>query len=240
MSLRAVRLEKSHGQGPTRVDAVRSVSLEVAAGECVALMGPSGSGKSTLLHLLAGLDRPSAGEVYVGDTEITRLSERALERLRRERIGFVFQSFNLLPGLSALENTSLPLTLAGVSIDEADERAAAVLASLGLGARVHHLPEALSGGEQQRVAVARALVAGPRVVFADEPTGSLDSRAGARVLDALIDAARARQAALLMVTHDPGVAERADRVLQYRDGEVVASYAPRAPGARAESACDAP
>jgi putative ABC transport system ATP-binding protein len=240
MSLRAVRLEKFYGHGPTRVDAVRSVSLEVAAGECVALMGPSGSGKSTLLHLLAGLDRPSAGEVYVGGTEITGLSERALELLRRDRVGFVFQSFNLLPGLSALENTSLPLTLAGVPIDEADERAAAMLASLGLGARVHHLPEALSGGEQQRVAVARALVGGPCVVFADEPTGSLDSRAGAQVLDALIGAARERSAALLMVTHDPVVAERADKVLRYRDGQVVACHVRGAPAASAESACDAP
>ena len=194
------------------------IDLEIAAGESVAILGPSGSGKSTLLALLAGLDRPSEGEVLLDGEPIQDLSEDALARLRRRKIGFVFQSFQLLPHQTARENVLLPLEL----IDHPDPvaRADALLAKVGLGERGHHYPVQLSGGEQQRVALARAFAAEPPILLADEPTGNLDSSTGAGVLDLLAEL-RAGGTTLVIVTHDPAVAERADRRIHLKDGRVV-------------------
>ncbi len=212
-------LTRRYGDGESAVDALRGVSLEVPAGQFTAVMGPSGSGKSTLMHLLAGLDRPSAGSVHVGGQEISTMGERQLTKLRRKHIGFVFQSFNLLPTLTAEENVTLPLTIARV------KRPAGELDSLldrvGLTDRRDHKPSELSGGQQQRVAIARALVAKPTVLFADEPTGNLDSRSGAAVLALLRDAVTLDGQTTVMVTHDPRAASAADRVLFLADGRIV-------------------
>jgi putative ABC transport system ATP-binding protein len=214
---------RRYGQGEAAVDALRGVSLDVPAGQFTAIMGPSGSGKSTLMHLLAGLDRPTAGNVYVGTKDITAMNDKALTRLRREHIGFVFQSFNLLPTLSAEENVLLPLTIAGRKIPR--EALDALLERVGLGDRRRHRPSELSGGQQQRVAIARALVSEPTVLFADEPTGNLDSNAGAMVLDLLRDAVDLDGQTTVMVTHDPLAAARADRVLFLADGLIVSDLA---------------
>jgi putative ABC transport system ATP-binding protein len=215
----AQEVTRRYGAGEAAVDALRGVSLDVPAGQFTAIMGPSGSGKSTLMHLLAGLDRPTAGTVHIGAQDITTMSDKALTRLRREHIGFVFQSFNLLPTLSAEENVLLPLTIAGrkVSRDVLD----ALLERVGLAERRRHKPAELSGGQQQRVAIARALISEPTVLFADEPTGNLDSHAGALVLDLLRDAVDLDGQTTVMVTHDPRAAARADRVLFLADGEIV-------------------
>ena len=190
----------------------------------VAVMGPSGSGKSTLMHLLAGLDRPTSGTVTVAGQDITKLKEAALTRLRRDRIGFVFQGFNLLPTLTAEENVALPIRLAGRTNAAAETRIANLIARVGLSERKRHRPAELSGGQQQRVAVARALVTEPAVVFADEPTGNLDSRSSAEVLGLLRDAASDFGRAVVMVTHDARAAAEADRVLFLADGLVVAEH----------------
>jgi len=197
---------------------VDSVSLAVAAGEFVAVLGPSGSGKSTLLGLAAGLDRPSSGEVLLDGRPIHDLSEDALARLRRGRVGFVFQSFQLLGNLTALENVLLPVELAGAG--DAERRARALLAAVGLAERGHHYPSQLSGGEQQRVALARAFAIEPALLLADEPTGNLDGATGAIVLDLLAGLRREHGTTLVLVTHDPEVAARADRRVQLRDGRV--------------------
>jgi putative ABC transport system ATP-binding protein len=217
-------LTRRYGQGATAVNALRGVDLAIEAGEMVAVMGPSGSGKSTLMHLLAGLDRPTSGTVMVAGQDITKLKEAALTRLRRDRIGFVFQGFNLLPTLTAEENVALPIRLAGRTNAAAQSRIANLIDRVGLTDRKRHRPAELSGGQQQRVAVARALVTEPAVVFADEPTGNLDSRSSAEVLGLLRDAASDFGRAVVMVTHDARAAAEADRVLFLADGLVVAEH----------------
>jgi putative ABC transport system ATP-binding protein len=217
-AVEAVALARSYGEGDNAVHALRGVSLSVPAGQYTAVMGPSGSGKSTLMHLLAGLDRPTSGRVIVGGTDIGQLADKALTRLRRDHVGFVFQSFNLLPTLSAEENVLLPSRIAGRKLDPA--RIDEMFERVGLADRRDHRPAQLSGGQQQRVAIARALVAQPTVLFADEPTGNLDSHAGADILALLREAADDGQT-ILMVTHDPRAAAQADRTLVVEDGRIV-------------------
>jgi len=216
---RAVEAVKVHGAGETAVTALDHVTVSFAAGGFTAIMGPSGSGKSTLLHCLAGLDRLDEGSVWIGDRDLTVLSDAELTRLRRDRIGFVFQSFNLVPTLTAAENITLPADIAGRAVDGAwrDE----LVGVLGIGHRLGHRPGELSGGEQQRVAVARALLGRPEVIFADEPTGNLDSRSGSELLAFLADAVARYGQTVVMVTHDPVAAGFAHRVVFLADGSVV-------------------
>ena len=218
-AVRAVDLVKVYGTGDAAVTALAGVTCDFDRGEFTAIMGPSGSGKSTLMHCLAGLDSATSGQVHLGGTEVTGLADKALTELRRQRIGFVFQAFNLVPTLTAGENITLPLDIAGRPVDQAwyDE----VVDAVALRSRLTHRPAALSGGQQQRVACARALVTRPDVVFADEPTGNLDSAASADVLAFLQQAARGYGQTVLMVTHDPGAAGYADRVVFLDDGSVV-------------------
>jgi putative ABC transport system ATP-binding protein len=216
---RAAGVSKLYGEGETAVRALDDVSVSLQAGHFTAIMGPSGSGKSTLLHVLAGLDRPSAGEIYLGDTEITSLSDRKLTLLRRDQIGFIFQSFNLLPTLTAAENIELPMRIAGRKPDALWLKS--IVETVGLVDRLDHKPSELSGGQQQRVAAARALASKPQVVFADEPTGALDSRSGAELLGFLRGAVRDMGQTVVMVTHDPVAASYADRVLFLADGSIV-------------------
>jgi putative ABC transport system ATP-binding protein len=215
-AVRAQGLSKVYGSGETAVHALRGVDVTFARGEFTAIMGPSGSGKSTLMQCLAGLDSATAGSVWLGDTELTSLRDDQLTSLRRERIGFVFQAFNLLPVLDALENITLPMQLAGRRPDRVwlDD----VIGRLGLRERLRHRPHELSGGQQQRVAIARALLPRPDVVFADEPTGNLDSRSGAEVLGLLRSSVRETGQTVVMVTHDPTAAAYADRVVLLADG----------------------
>jgi putative ABC transport system ATP-binding protein len=210
---------RRYGAGDTAVDALRGVSVEVPAGKLTAVMGPSGSGKSTLMHILAGLDKPSTGSVTVAGTEITTLGDSDLTKLRRQHIGFVFQFFNLLPMLTAEENVKLPLLIAGEKPDP--EWYAELIRSVGLGDRLSHRPSELSGGQQQRVAIARALVSRPTVIFADEPTGNLDSRTGAEILELLKHSVRDLGQTVVMVTHEARAAAIADRVLFLADGRIV-------------------
>jgi putative ABC transport system ATP-binding protein len=215
----AYDLTRRYGDGDSAVEAVRGVSLDVPAGQFTAIMGPSGSGKSTLMHLLAGLDRPTEGAVEIAGEDITSMGDKQLTLLRRKHIGFVFQAFNLVPTLSAEENVTLPLSIAGRKLDR--DWIDAVIARVGLDERRSHRPAELSGGQQQRVAVARALVAEPTVLFADEPTGNLDSKSSAEVLALLRDAVSAYGQTTVMVTHDAHAAAAADRVLYLADGQVV-------------------
>jgi putative ABC transport system ATP-binding protein len=212
------KLTKRLPSGDRMLTILDAVDLSVASGEYVAVLGPSGSGKSTMLGLAAGLDRPTSGQVLIDGREIQDLSEDALARLRRHQIGFVFQSFQLLSNMTALENVLLPLELAG--IDAPVEKAAAFLERVGLAERGHHYPAQLSGGEQQRVALARAFAPRPRILFADEPTGNLDGATGTRILDVLDDLRSGVHATLVLVTHDSSIAERADRRIYLRDGRV--------------------
>jgi putative ABC transport system ATP-binding protein len=211
-------LSKVYGTGASAVRALDGVDVDFAAGAFTAIMGPSGSGKSTLMHLLAGLDQATAGTVRLGGTDITHLDDRGLTRLRRERVGFVFQSFNLLPMFTAEQNVLLPLELSGAAPDR--DWFDALVATLGLGHRLTHRPAELSGGQQQRVAIARALIAKPDVVFADEPTGNLDSRSGVEVLSFLRRSVRELGRTVIMVTHDPAAAAYADRVVLLADGRI--------------------
>jgi putative ABC transport system ATP-binding protein len=215
---------RRRGDGDTAVEALKGVDLEVAEGQLTAVMGPSGSGKSTLMHLLAGLDRPTAGTVEIDGTDITRLDDTALTKLRRSKVGFVFQFFNLLPMLTAEENVLLPLSIAGEKPDR--EWTDELLRRVGHADRRKHRPSELSGGQQQRVAVARALVARPAVVFADEPTGNLDSRTGGEILDLLREAVADYGQTLVMVTHDIRAATIADRILYLADGRIVRDVGP--------------
>ena len=212
-------ITRRYGEGTTAVDALRGVDLDVRSGELVAVMGPSGSGKSTLMHILAGLDKPTSGTVTIAGTEITELDDSRLTRLRRQHIGFVFQFFNLLPMLNAEENVLLPLSIAGEKADKAwlDQ----LLAKMGLDQRRAHRPAELSGGQQQRVAIARALVTRPTILFADEPTGNLDSKTGGEILDLMRESTDAYGQTTVMVTHEARAAAIADRILFLEDGLIV-------------------
>ena len=211
-------LTKIYGQGQAAVTALDNVSLDILAGSFTAVMGPSGSGKSTLMHCMASLDQVTSGRIWIGDTEIGSLHERQLTRLRRDRIGFVFQAFNLLPVLSAADNITLPLDIAGRTADQA--WLSTVISTVGLNDRLRHRPDELSGGQQQRVAIARALASRPEIVFADEPTGNLDSNASAEVLGLLRRSVREFGQTVVMVTHDPAAASYADRVVFLADGRI--------------------
>jgi putative ABC transport system ATP-binding protein len=212
-------LTRVYGEGTTAVEALRGVDIDVGAGELVAVMGPSGSGKSTLMHILAGLDKPTSGTVMIAGNEITRLDDARLTQLRRDHIGFVFQFFNLLPMLDTEENIVLPLSIAGEKPDKAwlDE----LLEKMGLDKRRDHRPSELSGGEQQRVAIARSLVSRPTILFADEPTGNLDSKTGGEILDLIRDSVDSYGQTTVMVTHEPRAASTADRILFLSDGLIV-------------------
>jgi putative ABC transport system ATP-binding protein len=218
--VRAVGLSRRYQMGDAFVDALRGVDLCIARGEFVALVGSSGSGKSTVLNLIGGLDRPTSGEVWINGTELGKSDERTLTRHRRQHVGFVFQSFNLLPRLTAEENVALPLMFSGMPEKERLARARALLKRVGLGPRLTHRPTQLSGGEQQRVAIARALVGQPALLLADEPTGNLDTATGAEIMGLLKELNRERGLTLLVVTHDPEIAAFADRIVRLRDGQV--------------------
>ncbi|MEV8516582.1 ABC transporter ATP-binding protein [Dactylosporangium sp. NPDC051484] len=219
VAARAVDVWKVYGSGEAQVIALHGVSVELERGHFTAIMGPSGSGKSTLMHTLAGLDSVTRGEIFVGDTRLTGMSDGALTNLRRTKVGFIFQQFNLLPTLTAEENILLPLSIAGRKADPAWYDT--VIKTVGLSDRLGHRPSQLSGGQQQRVACARALVSRPEVIFADEPTGNLDSRSGAEVLSFLRNSVREFGQTIVMVTHDPNAASYADRVIFLADGRIV-------------------
>jgi putative ABC transport system ATP-binding protein len=219
IAARAHDVWKVYGSGEAQVIALHGVSVELAQGHYTAIMGPSGSGKSTLMHCLAGLDSVTRGEVYIGETRLTGMSDGDLTTLRRTKVGFIFQQFNLLPTLTAEENILLPLAIAGRKPDRAWYNT--VIETVGLGDRLSHRPSQLSGGQQQRVACARALVARPDVIFADEPTGNLDSHSGAEVLGFLRNSVRDFGQTIVMVTHDPNAASYADRVIFLADGRIV-------------------
>ncbi len=214
----AVAASKVYGAGDTQVVALNQVSVAFAAGQFTAIMGPSGSGKSTLMHCLAGLDTLSAGQVFIGETDLSSLNENQLTLLRRDSVGFIFQAFNLIPTLTAIENITLPMTLAGTKPDQGwlDQ----IMATVGLADRAGHRPSELSGGQQQRVAVARALASRPSIIFADEPTGNLDSRTGAEILEFMQRAVRDLGQTIVMVTHDPVAASYSDRVVFLADGAI--------------------
>jgi len=219
-ALETRELTKTYGGGDTAVRALDGVSVEIGHGEMVAIMGPSGSGKSTLLHMLGALDTPSSGEILLAGQRYDGLGDADLTKLRRDKIGFVFQFFNLLPSLSAEENVLLPALIAGRRDDASRERARKLLERVGLGARGHHLPSELSGGEQQRVSIARALLTEPEIVLADEPTGNLDTRSSGEVLDLLRELNEVDAQTLVIVTHEPAAAAAAGRVVFLRDGRV--------------------
>ncbi|WP_065571609.1 ABC transporter ATP-binding protein [Microbacterium oleivorans] len=223
LAARVQNLTKTYGGGENAVRALDDVTVGIRRGEFTAIMGPSGSGKSTLMHIMAGLDAPASGSVWIGDTEITGLSDVELTILRRRRVGFVFQSFNLVPTLDAIGNITLPFDLDGRRPTSQERtRIDGLVETLGLGPRLRHRPHQLSGGQQQRVAIARALATAPDLVFADEPTGNLDSRSGREVLSLLAAASREHGQSIAMVTHDPVAASYADRVLFLGDGRIVA------------------
>jgi putative ABC transport system ATP-binding protein len=222
-------LTRRYGEGDTAVDALRGVSLEVQQGKLTAVMGPSGSGKSTLMHILAALDKPTSGSVWIAGTDLGELNDTETTKLRRQHIGFVFQFFNLLPMLSAEENIVLPLTIAGQKPDK--EWREELLKKVGLDQRRAHRPAELSGGQQQRVAIARALVSRPTVVFADEPTGNLDSKTGGEILGLMRDSVDTLGQTTVMVTHDPHAAAIADRILFLADGLIVRDMPRSEPGA---------
>jgi putative ABC transport system ATP-binding protein len=216
---KAIELKKIYGIGEAEVRALNGVTVDFARGEMTAIMGPSGSGKSTLMHCMAALDRPTSGDVVIDGVQIAGLKDKALTQLRRDRVGFIFQSFNLVPTLTAKENITLPLDIAGRKVDQ--EWFDTVVDTVGLRDRLNHRPNELSGGQQQRVACARALVSRPAIVFADEPTGNLDSRASAEILSFLQNSVRNFGQSIVIVTHDPIAAGYADRVLFLADGEIV-------------------
>ncbi|MFJ5547703.1 ABC transporter ATP-binding protein [Streptomyces sp. NPDC093225] len=229
VAARATELSKVYGHGETQVVALDRVSVDFAQGQFTAIMGPSGSGKSTLMHCVAGLDTFSSGSVRIGETELGSLKDKQLTQLRRDKIGFIFQAFNLLPTLTALENITLPMDIAGRKADK--QWLDKVIEMVGLSGRLSHRPTQLSGGQQQRVAVARALASRPEIIFGDEPTGNLDSRSGAEVLGFLRNSVRELGQTVVMVTHDPVAASYADRVIFLADGRIVDElYGPTADG----------
>jgi putative ABC transport system ATP-binding protein len=219
MAARAENLTKVYGSGDTKVVALDDVTVQFPSGQFTAVMGPSGSGKSTLMHCLAGLDSSTSGEVWLGDTALSSLSDKALTRLRRDEVGFIFQAFNLVPTLNAIENITLPMDLAGTDPDR--EWLDRIIETVGLRDRLTHRPSELSGGQQQRVACARAMASRPTVIFADEPTGNLDSRSSGEILEFLRDSVRSMGQTIVMVTHDPAAASYADRALFLADGRIV-------------------
>jgi putative ABC transport system ATP-binding protein len=221
MIITTSNLTKVYGSGSTAVTALDHVSLNIPQGEFVAIMGPSGCGKSTLLHLIGGLDKPTSGEISVAGLKINDLGDDALTELRRRKMGFVFQFYNLIPVLTALENAALPVTLDGVKPAQAQEKAAEWLSRFGLGDRIGHRPDQLSGGQQQRVAIARALVAEPQLILADEPTGNLDTKSSDEIAGLLRQVSKEFGRAVVMVTHDPRIAAYADRIIFLKDGKIV-------------------
>ena len=220
-ALKAIDVRRSYPRGGREIDAVRGVTVSLDAGECVALVGPSGCGKSTLLHLCGAMDRPTSGEVWLEGRSLATLDDDQLTRVRRERVGFVFQFFNLLPTLTVAQNIALPLLLAGGAEAEVMRQAAVLAERVGLSSRIDHFPQQLSGGEAQRAAIARAVIHKPAVLIADEPTGNLDTENGARVLELLLDLNARSKTALLLATHDDQVAAAAQRVLHMRDGAII-------------------
>ncbi|HKI53602.1 MAG TPA: ABC transporter ATP-binding protein [Anaerolineales bacterium] len=220
-NIQAENLTKTYGSGATAVTALDHVNITIREGEFVAIMGPSGCGKSTLLHLLGGLDKPSEGHVLIGGHNLNDLDDDRLTKLRRRKIGFVFQFFNLIPVLNALENTALPVTLDGVKPAEAKMKATEWLTKFGLADRLVNRPDQLSGGQQQRVAICRALVAEPELILADEPTGNLDTRSSDEIASLLRDVSKEYKRTVVMVTHDPRIAAYADRIIFLKDGKVV-------------------
>ncbi len=218
--IRVRNLRKTYRMGTEELHALHGVSLEVHRGEMVAIMGPSGSGKSTLMNILGCLDQPTEGEYFLDGEDVSKMDEDELASIRNRRVGFVFQSFNLLARTTALENVQLPLIYAGLSSKERRDRASEVLRSVGLGERMNHMPNELSGGQQQRVAVARALVNNPAIIMADEPTGNLDSRSGVEVMSILQTLNREKGITIILVTHDPRIAQHAKRIIHIFDGEI--------------------
>ena len=221
MSVKVVEVQKTYKLGENQVQALRGVNLELQKGEFVAFTGPSGSGKTTLLNLIGVLDKPTQGKIYVDGIDLTLLKERDLTELRRRTIGFIFQFYNLIPVLSAIENVELPMLIAGVTSKERENRARELLKMVGLADRIHHRPDELSGGEQQRVAIVRALANKPSIVLADEPTGDLDSKTGKEVVNALRDLSNHEGATVIIVTHDPSVARITSKVFEMRDGMII-------------------
>ena len=219
IAARAVEASKIYGSGETEVRALDGISVEFKTGQFTAVMGPSGSGKSTLMHCVAGLDELTSGQVFIGDTDLGTLKRRELTLMRRDSVGFIFQAFNLVPTLTARENITLPQMLAGADVDE--EWLSTVVGAVDLADRMSHRPSELSGGQQQRVAVARALAARPDIIFADEPTGNLDSKSGGEILDFMRTAVDTYGQTIVMVTHDSGAAAHADRVVFLADGKIV-------------------
>jgi putative ABC transport system ATP-binding protein len=223
MSVQVENVEKVYKLGEIPVQALRDVSLELQKGEFVAIMGPSGSGKTTLLNLIGVLDKPTKGKIYIDGRDITKLKEKELTKLRRSTVGYIFQFYNLIPVLSAFENVELPMLIAGMPKEEREERAHNLLEKVGLAGRENHRPDELSGGEQQRVAIVRALANKPSVVLADEPTGDLDSKTGKEVMQALRDLSSNEGATVIVVTHDSMVADMASKIFEMRDGRIIRS-----------------
>jgi putative ABC transport system ATP-binding protein len=221
MSVKVVEVQKTYKLGENQVQALRGVNLEIEKGEFVAFTGPSGSGKTTLLNLIGVLDKPTQGKVYVDEIDLTLLKEKDLTKLRRSTIGFIFQFYNLIPVLSAIENVELPMLIAGVKSKERENRAKELLKMVGLADRINHRPDELSGGEQQRVAIVRALANKPSIVLADEPTGDLDSKTGKEVMNALRDLSNHEGATVIVVTHDPTVASMTSKIFEMRDGKII-------------------
>jgi putative ABC transport system ATP-binding protein len=221
MSVKIENVEKTYKLGEILVPALKNTNIELKKGEFVAIMGPSGSGKTTLLNLIGALDKPTKGKIYVDGKDLTTLKEKELTKLRRRTVGYIFQFYNLIPVLSAFENVELPMLIAGSPTKERQERARQLLETVGLAERGDHRPDELSGGEQQRVAIVRALANKPSVVLADEPTGDLDSKTGKEVMLALRDLSRNEGATVIVVTHDPMVASLASRIFEMRDGRII-------------------
>jgi putative ABC transport system ATP-binding protein len=221
MSVKIENVEKTYKLGEILVPALKNTNIELKKGEFVAVMGPSGSGKTTLLNLIGALDKPTKGKIYVDGKDLTTLKEKELTKLRRRTVGYIFQFYNLIPVLSAFENVELPMLIAGLPTKEREERARQLLETVGLAERGDHRPDELSGGEQQRVAIVRALANKPSVVLADEPTGDLDSKTGKEVMQALRDLSRNEGATVIVVTHDPMVANLANRIFEMRDGRII-------------------